>query len=595
MKNKSIISIITALATATALAILPNSCANTSSPPSGGLKDTLPPVLIKLVPPQNDTNFPRVKGKVAFTFDEYTVIKTANDIFVSPPMKTKPKTKVSGKSIVVSFPDTLKENQTYTLDLGNALVDNNEGNVFPRMVYTFSTGGEIDSMFITGTVMDAEKLLPVKGALVSLYTDMGDSAIFNNLPVAATRTDDWGYFVIRNIKPCEYRLYTISDDNNNNLYDPASESVGFISRMIRPDSVMRRNSYSLGTFDIKDTLACKKRESEYNVLMFTEENSREKIVNSGRVSPWEVFIKFLSPNPKIDTIHFSGIRDSKLIKQFNEKNDSLTIYLNEQGYIPDTLFAQIRYGKTDSTGDISPFTEDLKLFMERAAAMKMQKQKDTAMGVTITAPPDMVEQTGFVLDFSMPLLKSQFDSIIYISKDPRGKEKREKFKIEQDEHNVCRYTIRPLKDLQKGFDYTITLRKGTFTSLEGLPNDSLSVTVTLPNDDDLSSITTVMTNVDKRYIVDLVNENREKVFRTYKIDAPAILKFPYLKAGKYSIRITEDGNRNGIIDTGNLLEHRQPEKVMLYELPGSIPETAVIDLKEKTDLEQDIDVGKMFK
>lgn len=596
MKIKETITFVAAAAAAAALALLPNSCANTSSPPSGGLKDTLPPILVKVEPADYDTNFQRVKGKVTFTFNEYTVIKTATDIFLSPPNKSKPKTKVSGKSIEVSFPDdTLRENQTYTLDLGNALADNNEGNLFPRRVYTFSTCGTIDSMYLTGSVMDAEKLLPVKNAIVSIYRDEGDSVFFKKLPDAATRTDDWGFFAIRNIKPGDYKMYASTDDNRNNLYDPATEKVGFISRYASPDSVVRKDSYELGAFDMKDTLGCKSRKTEYNILMFKEETSAERITNSGRVSKWEVFVKFFSPHPQIDSIHISGIRDSKLIQQFNDKQDSLTIYINEQGYIADTLFAKTRYLKTDSTGKLSPFTEDLKLFMEYAAAKEAEKKKDTSIVITATAPPEKVEQDGFIISFKMPLLKASFDSVHFIAKDPRGKETEEKFKVEKDEKDVRTYTLRPEKKLQKGYDYFLKFRKGVFTDIRGLKSDSLTVKVTLPNSDNLSSITVVAENVGNRYIVDLVNEGRDKVFRSYKIDSPSILRFPYLQAGKYSIRITEDGNRNGVIDTGNLLEKRQPEKVMLYNLPGSVPETAVIDLKEKTDIEQNINIGQMFR
>jgi hypothetical protein len=594
-KSKDILTFLAAAATAACLALLPNSCANTSSPPSGGLKDTLPPILVKVNPAQNDTGFPRTKGKVQFTFDEYTIVKTATDIFLSPPLKKKVQSKVYGKNIIISFPDTLKADQTYTLDLGNAIADNNEGNLFPRTVYTFSTGNVIDSMYITGSVMDAEKLLPVKGALVSLYTDFGDSALFKQLPVAATKTDDWGFFSIRNIKPIEYRLYAISDANNNNLYDPATESVGFITRVVRPDSVMKEDSYALQVFDMKDTVGCKLRQADYNVLLFKEETSNQKITNSGRASMRELFVKFLSPKPKIDSIHFSGIRDDRLIRQFNEKKDSLTLYVNQPGYVSDTLFGFIRYQKTDSTGKLAPTTENLKLFVERAAAEKQRKNKDTSMKVTIDAQPDMVEQNGFKLNFALPLSKSLFDSIHFVSKDPRGKVTAEKFTVEKDPKDIRNYVIRPQKDMMKGTDYTLTINKRIFYDINGLPNDSTGLTVTLPKGEDLSSITAVLTNVDKRYIVDLVSENRDKVFRSYTVDKPSILKFPYLKEGKYSIRITEDGNRNGVIDTGSLLERRQPEKVMLYYLPGPVPQTAIIQLNAKTDIEQEINVGKMFR
>ena len=114
----------------------------------------------------------------------------------------------------------------------------------------------------------------------------------------------------------------------------------------------------------------------------------------------------------------------------------------------------------------------------------------------------------------------------------------------------------------------------------------------LPNDDKLSTMTLALSNVRNKYIIDLLSEKRDKVLRTYIIDKDETLVFPYLKAGKYSIRITEDLNRNGIVDTGILLEHKQPEKVRFYKLADG---TFLIDIPEMTELEQTIDVIEMFK
>ena len=177
-----------------------SSCANTTAAPTGGDKDTIPPVLLKVEPAQRKINFPITDNKVTLTFNEYTVVKNANDILLSPPQKKRVKTKVKGKSIVVTFQDTLIPERTYTLNFGSALADNNEGNPFGKFVYTFSTGEIIDSMYFTGTVMDAKTLLPKKGVLVSVYTDFSDSALFKSLPYAATKSDDWGYFALTNIK-----------------------------------------------------------------------------------------------------------------------------------------------------------------------------------------------------------------------------------------------------------------------------------------------------------------------------------------------------------------------------------------------------------
>ena len=117
--------------------------------------------------------------------------------------------------------------------------------------------------------------------------------------------------------------------------------------------------------------------------------------------------------------------------------------------------------------------------------------------------------------------------------------------------------------------------------------------VTLPTDEKLSSIELNISSVGgKRYIVDLLTEKRDKVIRSFIVDYDQKLIFPYVKAGKYCIRITEDLNRNGIVDTGVLLEHRQPEKVKFYKLKD---DTFLIDIPERTELQQDINLEEMFQ
>ena len=188
-----------------------HSCANTTKAPSGGPKDTIPPVITKIKPLSGSVNVPVKKTKIELTFNEYVVVKDAKSIFLSPPLEKAPLNKIKGKSVIVSFEGDLDSNRTYTLDLTNAIADNNEGNMFPGFTYVFSTGSAIDSMLLTGIVQDCNTLQPVKGATVMLYKDQADSAVFLHRPDAAVKTDDWGYFCLRNIQDTVYRLYAIWD------------------------------------------------------------------------------------------------------------------------------------------------------------------------------------------------------------------------------------------------------------------------------------------------------------------------------------------------------------------------------------------------
>ena len=142
-----------------------------------------------------------------------------------------------------------------------------------------------------------------------------------------------------------------------------------------------------------------------------------------------------------------------------------------------------------------------------------------------------------------------------------------------------------------GYEYKLKVPHRKFRDINGFYHDSTEVKVSLPKDDKLSTLSLDMVGVRHKYIVDLLNEKRDKVMRSYIIENDTKLLFPYLKSGRYSVRITEDINKNGIVDTGNLLEHRQPEKVIFYKLRDG---SEVLTIKESTEMEQRIDIGKLF-
>ena len=209
MKRHNIISyLIPALPVMIILAtmIFSHSCANTTTPPSGGPKDTIPPHIVEIEPLMNSTNIPVHKPKIYIKFNEYVQVKDAKSLFLSPPLEKAPKYRLKGKGVEITFENDLDSNKTYTLDVTNAIADNNEGNMYPGYTLVFSTGGKIDSMVVTGLVQDCNTLQPLKGATVMLYKDQADSAIFLKRPDAAVKTDEWGFFCLRNIQDTVYRM-----------------------------------------------------------------------------------------------------------------------------------------------------------------------------------------------------------------------------------------------------------------------------------------------------------------------------------------------------------------------------------------------------
>lgn len=575
-----------------------HSCANTTTPPTGGAKDTIPPVMMKTKPLQAATNVPRHKTRLEMKFNEYVVVKDPKGLFLSPPLEKAPKFKIVGKSVVVYFEGDLDSNRTYTLDVTGAIVDNNEGNPFPGYTMVFSTGEQIDSMVLTGSVLDCNTLNPVKGATVMLYKDHADSAIFLKRPDAAIKTDDWGYFCMRNIQDTLYRLYAVMDENNNNKYDPETEKIAFADSLVRP--VMRVNDSlpELKKYDMKDTAACMARKSEHELKLFREKPTKQMIVNKERVGERTAYITFMAPYAQIDSIWFKGVPSDKLITQFNLQRDSLEIWVNDPKRQPDTLFLNVQYMKTDTLNRLVSTLEEIKLLKPKALRGKGKtpkkdiKKEDTTAVFTIDAKPENIEQYGFVLEFKYPLVEQAFDSLSFRYINPRQKEFQDKYSVVQDSLNLRKYIVTPESKILPGYEYILKVPHRKFKDINGFYNDSSEVKVSLPKDDKLSSLILNLSNVQNKYIVDLLNEKRDKVLRSYIIDKDAALTFPYLKAGKYSIRITEDINRNNIVDTGILLEHKQPEKVLFYKLEDG---KFLIDIMESTELEQNIDMGEMFK
>ena len=579
--------------------MFPSGCANTTTPPSGGPKDTIPPVLLKTAPLPGTVNVPTHKTQIKFTFDEYVVVKDPNNIFLSPPLEKKPKYKMQGKSLVVSFESDLDSNTTYTLDITGAVADNNEGNFFEGFTLVFSTGDQIDSMGMTGLVQDCNTLKPIKGATVLLYKDHADSAVFLHRPNAAAKTDEWGFFSLRNIQDTVYRVYAIRDANNNNIYEPDQESIAFLDEPYRPVTVFNDSLYEFKKFNMKDTALCLARKNDVELNVFREKPSKQFIVKKERVGLRTAFLTFMAPGVNIHSMKVKGLPAEKLISQINPQKDSLELWVNDQRKMPDTLFLDINYDKTDTLGELVPTDETVKLALSKEMRAELQKSsqrnvkhEDTIAVFKSVADPTTVEQYGFRLEFKYPLIQEAWDSLTFWSVNPRQQEKKEKFKVSRDPDNLRLYTVMPTEKLMQGFDYHLKIPYRKFRDVNGYYNDSTELKVTLPNDEKLSSISMELSHVGKnRYIVDLLTEKRDKVIRSFIVESDQTVLFPYVKAGKYCVRITEDRNSNGLVDTGNVLEHRQPEKVRFFKIKDQF----LIDIPERTEYVQQIDLEELFR
>ncbi|MBQ9185574.1 MAG: Ig-like domain-containing protein [Bacteroidales bacterium] len=595
MNRKSIIPALAVLTVLTSV-MFQNSCANTTQAPSGGKKDTIPPVIVNIKPLPGAVNVPTHNATIRFFFDEYLTVKNPKNIFLSPPMKKAPKYKLKGKSLVVYFDSDLDSNTTYTLDITDAIADNREGNMYPGYTMVFSTGPAIDSMVVTGTVRDCNTLQPINGATVMLYKDLSDSALFKSTPAAAAKTDKWGFFSIRNIADTNYRLYAIVDEMGNNVYDAESDKIAFIDTVIRPVMVASDDLPELLKYDMLDTVHCMARKSEYELYMFRDELSKQAVKNRERTGDRTAYVSFMAADAQIDSLWIRNIPQDRLIMEFNPTRDSLLIWVNDRRRPQDTLHLFVDYLKTDTTGALSPVTEHFRLPRPggkyRRPSLSSLKHEDTICKYKLIAESSTIERKGFRLTFDFPIITEGFGKMTLTSTNPRQQKSDVKFTVENDSTDLRSYKIKIAEKMMPGYEYALKLPHRVFRDINGFYNDSTECKVSLPKDDKLSQIQFNMTNVSSRYIIDLLGEKMDKVLDTYTINADESIVFPYLRAGKYCVRLTQDKNNNGRVDTGNLMEHRQPEKVKFYTLKDG---SYVFNLPEGTEMEQNLDVAKLFE
>ena len=247
---------------------------------------------------------------------------------------------------------------------------------------------------------------------------------------------------------------------------------------------------------------------------------------------------------------------------------------------------------------LQPTVEEVKLIIDKQLKLAAKtpthklKHEDTLCVMKTEVNPETVEQYGFTVEFAYPLIEDGFDSLVFRSINPRQKETIGKYTVTRDPQNLRRYTIMPDETLQQGYDYYLKIPHRKFKDINGFYNDSTEMKVTLPKDENLSTLYLKMTGTGgAHYIVDLLDEKRVKVLRSFQVESDRTLVFPYVKEGKYSIRITEDLNGNGLVDTGDLLSHRQPEKVRFFKINDSF----VLDVPARTDWEQEVDLRELFK
>ena len=323
-------------------------CANPGTP-TGGPIDVTPPKVIGSTPTENAIG--NQKGKIIINFDEYIKLDKPNEkVVVSPPQLQQPEIKTIGKKISINLLDSLKSNTTYTIDFSDAIQDNNEGNPMGNYTFTFSTGTAIDTMEVSGTVLNAADLEPIKGILVGLHSNLNDSA-FSKTPFDRVgRTDSRGHFAIKGVARGKYHIYALADADQNFFFSQRSEQLAFNNDLIIPTCNQQTRQDTAWVDSITVDTIIPKPYTHFipdNIILraFKENINRHSLKKKERLIPQKFTLTFSAPNkdlPKIKGLNFNE-KDAFIIDT-DDKKDSITYWVKDSvNYKKDTLSLALSY------------------------------------------------------------------------------------------------------------------------------------------------------------------------------------------------------------------------------------------------------------
>ena len=590
------------------LGIMVYSCASMGTP-DGGPYDEEPPKFMGSMPELHAVN--NHKKKLELEFDEFIKLeKPSEKIVISPPQLEQPEIKVVGKKVVVELLDTLKEATTYTIDFSDAIVDNNEGNPMGNFSYSFSTGANIDTMEVSGTVLEASNLEPIKGIQVGLHKDLGDSAFVNKPFDRVSRTDSRGRFSIRGVAPGKYRIYALKDGNQNYLFDSKSEMIAFCDSVIIPSSVpaTRQDTLwkdSLTVDTIKTVKYTRYLPDDILLRAFKEENTRQYLVKSQRDKLNHLIITF---SAKADTLPvLKGLNfDEKdaFIVESTDRNDSICYWIKDSLlYEMDTLAIQMDYLYTDTLDKLVPKTDTLyltnkisrekRLQLAQAEAEKKEKErkkmekrgktveaeKTKFLEMKVDAPSSFDIFKNVQLKFEEPVASVDTASIhMEVKVDTLWKET--PFLFMADSIVSRQYEI--LAEWEPEKEYRLTIDSAAIKGLYGLHTDKVQQTMKVKKQDEYGTLLLNIEGAGKGAIVELL-DNSGKVLRSEPVSKEGMADFYYLNPGtKYYIRLFIDRNGNGKWDTGNFMEGIQPEEV--YYFPKVWEMRANFEFEENWDI-----------
>lgn len=544
------------------------SCA-TMVRPDGGPRDTTPPIAKSFKPENGAMNMHQ--EKIVIKFDEYIVLKKlTQQLVVSPPMIENPKISVRGKSLIIELPDSLRENTTYTIFFGDAVVNYKENIPVKNFAYYFSTGSIVDSLQLSGFAVNAFDNSAYEELFVMLYKSMDDSVLYKNKPYYLTKTEKNGDFFIDNLAPGNYQIYAIKDANRNYIYDQEDEEIAFLDTLISP--------YHKSIFEPDTNAEGKKIEKDIpekvGLFVFHPIPREIKLLDYRELPPNKVIFKFNR-----------GVKDFKIIPMgfksdtiwhtevYGKNRDSVTVFF--MGLNMDTINVRITDGEHNlDTLELVLKKKKKKRFISAREQKKLDKAKlEREKDPNYKPPPKVVTKIGFKTNIrsSFPF----FGEIQFKFRIPLNKFNKDRIHIYKmvdtllipikvdawisDTINNMKINIRAKFDERQ--KYKLIIADGCFYDIYNSTNDTIDKSFTTTEMREYGSF-----DLDVKYdgkhplIIQLLN-SKDAVLVENFIDSSQKIVYPYLKGAKYKVKAIVDENNNGKWDTGDFDDRIQPERV----------------------------------
>ena len=584
-----------------AVALAVAACASIGRP-EGGPRDEKAPEFVRSTPMPGEVNVDR--GRIDIFFNENIKLEDAsNKIVVSPAQAQSPAISSNGRRLSVEFRDSIVPDATYTIDFSDAIRDLNEGNILDNFAIDFSTGPTIDSLRISGMVFEARTLEPAQGMVVGVYSDLSDTALTTMPMERVAKTNQYGQFTIRGLKPGEYRIFAI-DDRNHDWHWDRSENVAFSTVTVSPEVVPVEVSDTLasstGTDSIVTRTAYHYLPDDVLLTWFTEKYKPQYLRDYERTDRRRVTMKFGSVSdtlPEITVVN--GPAQGRMLSDISilearQGLDSLVYWIRDTAVVAqDSLLVSARYQKTDTLGQLAWTTDTLKLFVrgatrqaEKEAAKKWadeqkKREKEQKEFPDSVFPPltpaveyvDLKFTSSGTQDLNMPAILESATPLAAIDSTLWRLEIKADtlwipaptYTLRPDSSNVRRYLLEV--PWAEGAQYRFVADSAAMTDIYGHVNKPAQTELKTKAMNDYGNIIFDIADIgqipDSASLVVELLDKQDKPVKTKTVTGNSVT-FDFVNPDTYYARAYIDLNRNGEWDTGVVADSIQPEDVFYY-------------------------------